>query len=732
MLNDLLALSSPCRWKQRLAGVLLFVVSGASALPSQAVLVSATLPGSRSVQVGDTATLFATVINAGTSPVSGCGITLASAINADSFFQTTNPTTNALTGNRNERVDIAAGQLQTFLVGVTPNAELAPTDVAFEFGCSGETSATSFVGLNTLLLSASTTPVPDIVTIALTPSADGIAQLPKESELGFLSLATINVGAEANLSVAARAPAGVEGALLVCETNPVDGACLSAPDASVDLNIVTDGTPTFAVFVSSELALPLDPARRRLFVEFRDASGAIRGSTSVAMAGGGPDIEPKLVPAADGSVALPDGQAASQARWILEQLAQTDTSSAEIDARFAVGTTQDWQSLFNQLRTEGYSNAKFLDVLFSTPVSIGAILGSGEPGAPLGFVTVNSQYAGDGLITSFAVQPYGGTVQFLRDQNLTMEQAVTDYMALGAENSLLVAKINSAGQCEAMVERDADIPRALASVFKIWVLGAVAKAVDDGVISMDRSIALDSNLLAQGGAINSEPEGTLFSVQDMATLMLGISDNSATDHLHALAGRNRVDATVTEYGNSSPNDMLPLLSISQAFSLYRSFPLSEVLDYLSSSEAEQRAFVTERMIPLGPVLNGPYFHSELLVDAFVKGSALSVCNAFASLRGFERSSEGFELIDNALGAAAAQPDIRNHWDRVWYKGGSLLDNDGQRVLTHAWFLESAEKGQYAVVALANNRVSGNIDSFEVQSLTSRILQLLRIQVGVSD
>lgn len=701
------------------------------AIPSHALLVSATLPGSRSVQIGSTATLFATVINTSVSSVSDCGIALASTIDASLFFQTTDPTTNALVGTRNQRVDIAAGGSQTFLIGVTPNSEFEPSNVAFEFGCAGEAPAPSFVGLNTLLLSASSAPVPDIVAIALTSSGDGIAQLPKETGLGFLSLATVNVGAQATLNVQARAPAGVQGALLVCETNPQTGACLSAPVTSVDLDIAEAGTPTFAVFASSELSLPLDPANRRLFIEFRDEGGAIRGSTSVAMAGGGPDIEPNLVPSADGSVPLPDGPAAIQMRWILEQLAQDNTSIADIEAHFAVGGSQGWQSFLNQLRAEGYSGAKLSDVLFSTPVSIGAILSSEEAGAPQGFVTLTSRYAGDGLITTFGVQPYGGSVQYARDQNLTMEQAVTDYMALGADNSLLVARMSSDGQCETIVGRDEDTPRALASVFKIWVLGAVAKAVNEGAISMDQAIALDPNLFAQSGAINIEPAGTLFSVQDMATLMMGISDNSATDHLHALAGRARVDATVTEFGNSSPDDMLPLLSISQAFSLYRSFPLAEVLGYLNATEAEQQAFVTEQMIPLGPVLNGPFFHNELLVDAFVKGSALSVCNAFASLRGVERNSEGFELIDRALGAAAAQPDIRSHWDRTWYKGGNLVGNDEQRVLTHAWFLESAEKGRFAVIALANNRVSGNIDTFEVQSLTSRILQLLRLQEGIS-
>lgn len=704
-----------------LASLLVFL-----ATPSLATLVSATLPASRSIQLGDTATIFATVINTANTEATDCGITLASGINASSFFQTTDPTTNALTGVRNQLVAIGPGAAQTFLIGVTPAVELPPTDVAFNFSCGDGAPAASFVGLNTLLLSASTTAVADIVTIALTPSGDGIAQLPKEAGLGFLSLATVNVGAQDNLNVSARVPVGVQGALLVCETDSATGACLNPPAASLDLDIDSNGTPTFAVFASSELALPLDPAGRRLFVEFRDSSGAIRGSTSVAVAGGGPDIETRLAPDANGNIALPDSQAPNQVQWILQQLAESDTSLAEIQGRFATGAASGWQDFLAQLRAEGYAGARVLDLLWATPVSVGFILGTGEAGAPRGFTQVGAEYAGSGRINLFSVSPTGATVQYFRDQSLTMEQAADDFMATGTENGLLVAKVSSSGQCEAIVQRSADTPRALASIFKIWVLGGVAEAINDGVLSLADSIELDANLFGQGGTINSEPLGTLFSMQDMATLMLGISDNTATDHLHALAGRQRMDATVVDYGHASPNDMLPLLSISQHFSLYYRFSLQDALSYINGSEIEQNAFLTDRILPIGPVNGGSMFNDEVLVDAFVRASPLDVCRAFAALRAFPRDSDGFELLDKALGSAAAQPNIRQFWDRVWYKGGSLVGNNAaQRVLTHAWFLESAEKGRYVVVALANRRVSGTIDTFDVQSLTSRILQLLR-------
>lgn len=692
---------------------------------SYANLVSATLPASRSVQVGDTATIFATVINTATSAVSDCGISLATSIDASSFFQTTNPLNNELTGIRNQTVAIAAGAAQTFLIGVTPNSVLAPTDVAFDFVCGGGSPAASFVGLNTLLLSASTTPVADIVTIALTPSGDGIAQLPKEAGLGFLSLATVNVGAGDNLNVTARVPSNVDGALLLCETDPATGACLSELAASLDLDINANGTPTFAVFASSELALSLDPAGRRLFVEFRDVGGAIRGSTSVAIAGGGPDIETRLAPDANGDVALPDSQAANQVEWILQQLAQSSTSIAEINEHFAVGTATGWQDFFNQLRGEGYNNAKILDLLWATPVSVGFVLGTGVDGAPRGFTQVRAEYARQQQITFFQVSPTGETVQFFDDQSLTMEQAADDFMATASENGLLVARVSSGGQCEPILARSATTPRALASVFKVWVLGGVAQAINDGVLSLADTIPLRSELFALGGTINAEPPGTLFSMQDMATLMLGISDNTATDHLHWLAGRERMDATVTDYGHATPNDMLPLLNISQHFSLYFNFSLQDALSYIDGTEAQQNTFLTDRILPIGSVLGGSTFNNEVLVDAFVKASPIDVCQTYASLREFPRESAGFELIDKALGSSAAQPNIRAFWDRVWYKGGSLEGNGQQRVLTHSWLLESAEKGRFVVVALANNPVSGDIDTFEVQSLTSRIIQLLR-------
>src|SRR5262249_52821999 len=90
-------------------------------------LQAAGLPLSRSVQVGATATAFATILNAGPGTASTCSIAPSTSVPASFAFQTTNSSTNALTGTPNTPVDIPQGQGQSFVIAFTPSAAFAPT-----------------------------------------------------------------------------------------------------------------------------------------------------------------------------------------------------------------------------------------------------------------------------------------------------------------------------------------------------------------------------------------------------------------------------------------------------------------------------------------------------------------------------------------------------------------------------------------------------------------------------
>jgi hypothetical protein len=247
-------------------------------------LLSAVLPASRSVQVSATATAFATVINTGANTAASCSIAQGSGLTGTFAYQTTNPATNAVTGTVNTPVDIPAGASQSFVIALTPTAAIAPADMAFNFACTNTAPAAIVTGLNTLLFSASTTPVPDIVALGATLKNDGIVHVAGSPSTGVFAVATFNLGASGSITASAdTGDAALPITITICQTDPKSGQCLQTPSANVTTTINANATPTFGIFVAASAAVPFDPAGSRIFVKFSDSGNAVRGETSVAV-----------------------------------------------------------------------------------------------------------------------------------------------------------------------------------------------------------------------------------------------------------------------------------------------------------------------------------------------------------------------------------------------------------------------------------------------------------------
>jgi len=253
-------------------------------------IVSAVLPSSRAVQVGDTATAFATIINAGQSEALNCAVSLTPGGDASgSFsFQTTDAN-NVANGTPNAPVNIAAGAAQSYVFAFTPNAPYAGGDMPLVFDCDNTDPAAATAGVNSFWMSASNTPGADIVAIADTGSAVGLNLLPGVVETidrqknGAFVVAISNVGAAANMT--ARPVLSQDSITMtpsLCQTNTVTGACLAPAGASVDFFIGANQTASFAVFLADGLPVALDPGNNRVSVRFEE-NGALRGSTSVAV-----------------------------------------------------------------------------------------------------------------------------------------------------------------------------------------------------------------------------------------------------------------------------------------------------------------------------------------------------------------------------------------------------------------------------------------------------------------
>jgi len=226
------------------------------------------------------------MINTGSSTATGCTIAPLTTVPATFVFRTTDPTTNAVIGSTNTPVDIPGGKAQTFVFAFTPTATFPPTDVQLQFDCANTEPALAISGINTLLLSASSTPVPDIVALAATLSNNGVVTTDASTGSGVFAVAAVNVGSSDTLTVTADTGAvSLPLSVSLCATDLTTGVCVNptTPSNRVTVAINTNATPSFGIFVASTGSIPFDPAVNRIFVRFASANGVTRGATSVAV-----------------------------------------------------------------------------------------------------------------------------------------------------------------------------------------------------------------------------------------------------------------------------------------------------------------------------------------------------------------------------------------------------------------------------------------------------------------
>ncbi|GGC77696.1 serine hydrolase [Chelatococcus reniformis] len=94
-----------------------------------------------------------------------------------------------------------------------------------------------------------------------------------------------------------------------------------------------------------------------------------------------------------------------------------------------------------------------------------------------------------------------------------------------------------------LVTHEASTPLAVGSAAKLAILAAVQRAVAQARLAWDAVVKLDPGWRSlPTGQLQDWPEGTPLTVATLAHLMVSISDNTATDTLIRLVGREAVEA----------------------------------------------------------------------------------------------------------------------------------------------------------------------------------------------
>src|SRR5690606_4999120 len=165
-------------------------------------------------------------------------------------------------------------------------------------------------------------------------------------------------------------------------------------------------------------------------------------------------------------------------------------------------------------------------------------------------------------------------------------------------------------------------------------------------------------------------------------------DNTATDHLVSLLGRETVEQAQAAYGHGAPDVNRPLLTTRELFQLKWQVDDAARAGYLDAGEAERRAFLDELAgEPLEVDLagaTGPVAPDDLEWFA----SAGELCSALARLDQ-TAAQPGLEPVAEALGTnPLVRLDDTGQWTRFAAKGGSEPG-----VLSYTFLLERADDGR---------------------------------------
>lgn len=96
-----------------------------------------------------------------------------------------------------------------------------------------------------------------------------------------------------------------------------------------------------------------------------------------------------------------------------------------------------------------------------------------------------------------------------------------------------------------------DEPWETASCIKVYILAALARACEEGIVSLEDMLSYKaSNYVTGSGVIRALKQGLSLTVEAVATLMIIISDNIATNMIIELLGVDYINRSIQSFGFS--------------------------------------------------------------------------------------------------------------------------------------------------------------------------------------
>ncbi|HYI40324.1 MAG TPA: serine hydrolase [Allosphingosinicella sp.] len=289
-----------------------------------------------------------------------------------------------------------------------------------------------------------------------------------------------------------------------------------------------------------------------------------------------------------------------------------------------------------------------------------------------------------------------------------------ELVGLPGEVSLAAARLDDAGPASFLTGQ-ADRPLAIGSSFKLFVLAELVRAVKAGERRWEDVVRLGSPSLPSG-LVQDWPKGSPITLHSLAALMISTSDNSATDTLLGVLGRDKVERILPELGVRAPERNRPFLSTRDAFVLKLGDP-ALLQRWRAADEAGRRALLPrlERVeaSTLDPSRRGGRPAEIGLVEWFASPADL-VRTLDWLRRSGDRTALALLAINPGLGPALAKD-----FDYFGFKGGS------EPGVLNLSFLLKARSGRWVAVSATWNDESATLDEPRFLALMSRLVTLMK-------
>ncbi len=292
----------------------------------------------------------------------------------------------------------------------------------------------------------------------------------------------------------------------------------------------------------------------------------------------------------------------------------------------------------------------------------------------------------------------------------TSAKIEADLNALPGEVSAYLAPLDGG---DAVISIDPEKQMAIGSTFKLYVLAALAQDVAKGERSWGDVIELDVTSFPSG-AMQNWPQGAPVTLHTLASMMISISDNTATDQLIKVLGKERLAQILSDSGHSSAELNDPFLTTRELF-LLKGGDKARLATY-ASANAQVRAQILaglETNPPSAGQIEQAFSSGPIAIDIEWFASTADLTNLFSFMETYADDTT-YDIM--AINPSAPRA-VREKWAYIGYKGGSEPG-----VLNLTWLLIDKQDVPH-ILALSWSNPDASIEPTQLELIAQRILSL---------